>query len=65
MYDEDDDFSEFESPYGNSSLRKATKSNPRNQPCPTCKQPDRLTAKDVRLHYQCNACADRCERGGW
>ena len=49
---------------GNSSLRAATASNPRNLPCPSCGEEDRLTALDVKRHYQCNACADRCERGG-
>jgi hypothetical protein len=44
-----------------SALRKVTKRNPRDQPCPTCKQPDKLTPDDVRNHYQCDECADRDE----
>ena len=60
-----DDFSEFADPGGNSALRAETPSNPRNLPCPTCKQPNRLTPKDKRLGYQCNACADRAEGGGY
>ncbi len=60
---DDDDRSEFQFPGGNSALRKATKSNPRNRPCPTCKEPNKLTAKDVSLHYQCDSCADRDEGG--
>lgn len=44
-----------------SALRKASSNNPRIYPCPTCKQPDRLTLKDVRNHYQCDSCADRDE----
>ena len=55
--------SDFADPGGNSALRAATRGNPRNKPCPTCEAPNRLTAKDVALHYQCNACADRDEGG--
>lgn len=61
----DDDREMFADPYGNSSLRRATRRNPRNLPCPTCKAPNRLTAEDRRNGYQCDACADRCERGGY
>jgi hypothetical protein len=57
-----DDFAE---PGGRSALRAATRDNPRNLPCPTCKQPNRLTPKDRRLGYQCDACADRDEGGGY
>ena len=76
MYFEDeDDFNEegeelidgvgFADPGGRSALRAATPSNPRDQPCPTCKQPNRLTRIDVQRGYQCDACADRDEGGGW
>jgi hypothetical protein len=61
--DHDDDDNEFQDPGGNSALRRATKNNPRNLPCPTCGRPNRLTPKDVALHYQCDSCADRQERG--
>lgn len=44
-----------------SALRAARKGNPRNLPCPTCKQPDRLTPRDRELGYQCDDCADRAE----
>jgi len=54
---------EFADPTGKSALRKATKKNPRNLPCPTCKQPNRLTPADKARGYQCDACADRDERG--
>ena len=53
----------FQDPGGTSALRRATASNPRVHPCPTCKQPRRLTAADVANHYQCNECADRDEGG--
>jgi hypothetical protein len=53
----------FADPGGNSSLRAASKSNPRNLPCPTCGEPNRLTPADVAQGYQCNACADQAERG--
>lgn len=66
MYDEDDyliDGVGFADPGGNSALRRATKDNPRNRPCPTCGEPNRLTPLDVAAGYQCNACADQAERG--
>ena len=47
-----------------SALRAASCRNPRNLPCPTCKEPNRLTPADVSRGYQCDACADR-EEGGW
>lgn len=66
MYDDYDDYDcDFAEPGSNSALRAATKSNPRNLPCPTCKQKNRLTPKDRALGYQCNECADRQERGGY
>jgi hypothetical protein len=55
--------SDFAEPGGNSALRAATRRNPRNKPCPTCGTANVLTPKDVALHYQCNACADRDEGG--
>ena len=57
MSSEDD----FADPGGRSALRRETKNNPRNLPCPTCGAPNRLTPADVRLNYQCNNCADRDE----
>lgn len=59
----DDDRSEFADPGGRSALRAATKSNPRNLPCPTCKAPNRLTPADRARGYQCDSCADRDEGG--
>lgn len=53
----------FADPFSNSALRAATASNPRNLPCPTCGEANRLTPADVALSYQCNACADAAERG--
>lgn len=63
MYEDREDRSEFAEPYGNSALRRAKRGNPRNLPCPTCGEPNRLTPKDRALGYQCNACADRDEGG--
>ncbi len=65
FYDEDERDSriDFADPGGNSALRAATKSNPRNLACPTCGEPNRLTWKDVALGYQCDTCADRAEMG--
>ena len=61
----EDRFATFESPYGNSALRKETKGNPRNLTCPTCKEPNKLTPKDKSLGYQCDDCADRDEGYGF
>ncbi len=55
----------FADPGGNSALRAASSRNPRNLPCPTCKEPNRLTPADRAKGYQCNACADRAEGSGW
>ena len=60
----DDDRMMFADPGGNSALRAASEDNPRNLPCPTCHQPNRLTPADVALGYQCDSCADALERGG-
>lgn len=65
MEDWDDDY------YGDSpcfaregsALRCETPTNPRNLPCPTCGAENRLTPADRQLGYQCDECADRCERG--
>lgn len=55
---------EFADPGGRSALRAAGPGNPRVHPCPTCRQPNRLTPQDRARGYQCDACADRAERGG-
>ena len=44
-----------------SALRAATRRNPRIHPCPTCGQPNKLTAADVQRGYQCDECADKEE----
>jgi hypothetical protein len=65
-YDEDewaDRVEMFADPGGRSALRRASKSNPRNLPCPTCEAPNRLTPADRARGYQCDACADALERG--
>jgi hypothetical protein len=51
----------FAEPGGNSALRRASKSNPRNMPCPTCGDENVLTPADVQRGHQCNRCADRDE----
>lgn len=63
MYGDDDDRSEFADPGGTSSLRAASKRNPRNRPCPTCERPNLLTPADVARGYQCDRCARRDEQG--
>lgn len=66
-YDDDDgrlpDGTYFANPGGNSALRAATKTNPRNLSCPTCKRRNMLTPADKARGYQCDSCADRAERG--
>ena len=51
----------FADPGGNSALRRASTSNPRNRACPTCGAENVLTPADVRKGFQCNRCADRDE----
>jgi hypothetical protein len=60
-HDGDIDGVGFADPGGRSALRAETPDNPRNLPCPTCGEPDRLTPLDRIRHYQCNVCADRAE----
>lgn len=55
----------FADPGGRSALRAAGPRNPRNLPCPTCGEPNRLTPADRANGYQCDTCADRAECGGW
>jgi hypothetical protein len=54
---------DFADPGGNSALRAATKSNPRNLPCPNCGRKNRLTPADRARGYQCDSCANEAERG--
>lgn len=53
----------FQNPGGNSALRLATKSNPRNLPCGTCGRENQLTPADKAKGYQCDFCADEAEGG--
>lgn len=52
----------FAEPGSGSALRAETRDNPRNLPCPNCKEPNRLTPIDKARGYQCDSCADRTER---
>jgi hypothetical protein len=61
--DAGDDRDEFADPGGRSALRAETRDDPRDQPCPTCDRPNRLTRADMRHGYQCDSCADKAERG--
>ena len=67
MHDDDDliDGVGFADPGGRSALRRATKHNPRNRACTTCKRPNMLTPIDVENRYQCDICADLAEGGGY
>ena len=60
---QDGETDDFQDPGGQSALRRATKSNPRIYPCPTCGRENMLTLKDVKLHYQCDYCANEQEAG--
>lgn len=51
----------FADPGGRSALRAATEDNPRNLPCPTCGEPNRLTPEDKARGYCCDRCADLVE----
>jgi hypothetical protein len=68
-YDDEPDFGDdgdgmhFADPGGKSALRAATKSNPRNLPCPNCGAANRLTPADRAHGYQCDSCADKAENG--
>jgi hypothetical protein len=68
MYEDDyDDWEDrverFADPGGGSALYAAGPDNPRDQPCPNCGWPNRLTGRDVAAGYQCDACADAIEQG--
>jgi ribosomal protein L37AE/L43A len=63
--DDDDRDLTFADPGGRSALRAASRSNPRNLACPTCKRRNVLTPADRAQGYQCDACADRAEGGGY
>ena len=62
-YEDDmgEDLTDFAEPGGRSALRAATKSNPRNLPCPNCGTKNVLTPADRARGYQCDRCADRLE----
>jgi len=60
---DEDDLCDFADPGGRSALRAASPTNPRNRSCPACKRRNMLTPADVALGYQCDGCADACERG--
>lgn len=60
-YDDEDFDCDFYNPSSNSALRAGK----REHPCPTCKEPNSLTAKDVSLGYQCDMCANRQEGLAW
>ena len=65
-YDDPNDDSRdepFADPGGRSALRAASRSNPRNLPCPTCGRENMLTPADRRRGYQCDRCADALEGG--
>lgn len=57
MYDPEEEYLAarmFRDPGGRSALGPGA----RTRPCPTCKEPNRLTPADVRNGYQCDQCAD-------
>ncbi len=60
---DDEEGIDFADPGGRSALRAETPDNPRNLPCPTCQEPNRLTPADVACGYQCDTCANQDEGG--
>jgi hypothetical protein len=61
-YDRDDCIGHpFMDPGGKSALRAGK----RVYPCPTCGEPNKLTAADKKLGYQCDDCADAQEENCW
>ena len=60
----DDYGCDFQDPGGRSALRRATRSNPRNRPCPDCGRKNMLTPADVSRGYRCDICADAAEGCG-
>jgi len=62
-YEDGDDRMRFADPGGKSALRAASRSNPRNLPCPNCGAKNVLTPADRARGYQCDRCADRAESG--
>jgi len=44
----------FADPSGTSALHAGN----RTHPCPTCDEPNRLTARDIQAGYQCDGCAN-------
>ena len=62
---DDDDGIDFADPGGRSALRAASRTNPRNLPCPNCGRKNVLTPADRALGYQCDSCADQAEQGGY
>ena len=64
-YDDLDDRMMFADSGGRSALRAASRSNPRNLPCPNCGKKNVLTRADKQRGYQCDSCADAAERGGY
>lgn len=64
-YEEDDCEGYGDDPFYDPGGHSALRAGARNLPCPTCGQPDRLTAADRRHGYQCDECADRAEGRFW
>jgi hypothetical protein len=65
-YEEQEELAErFADPTGNSALHPASRSNPRNLPCPNCGVANRLTEADRARGYQCDTCADQAEGFGY
>jgi hypothetical protein len=51
----------FADPGGDSALHAESKRNPRNLPCPTCGEPNRITPRDRASGYHCDDCARQLE----
>ena len=63
QWDEYEDEEGFhDAPFADPGGRSALRAGKRIFPCPTCKQPNKLTAEDKKRGYQCDDCADRGRR---
>lgn len=62
-YGDNDDYERSQMGFRNPGGKSALRNGSRVYPCPTCKRPNMLSAKDKSHGYQCDDCADRDEGG--
>lgn len=57
----DDEADDLEPVFANLTPGSALRAGVRDRTCPTCREPNRLTAEDAWLGYHCDECAERRE----